>query len=332
MQWRTKPNIGLACRGLALGLGFRIWGLDSRGHLILRINTHYRFVEIMRQKRPIYKQERPNDPQKRPIYKQKRPGHQIFRINTKYNSSHSSFWICVYSGNWGLDTWIYLSYVTHMNKSWHTYRWVMSHIWMSHVTHMDESCRTYYWVMSHTWMSHVAHTDESCHTNGWVMSHIWMRHVTHTDESCRVLTWSSESTRSTIIASPDISQRWTVAGSRSIITLCVCVCACVGVRVRVGGCSCFVYVRVCVCVCVCIRAHAQGCVRVCMHALALSPFLCRSLSLSVSLCSLSVFLSTLLRIAQHIMRVCECVCHTRSGQHFINYVDALVCAQRERKR
>ena len=26
----------------------------------------------------------------------------------------------------------------------------MSHIWMSHVTHMNESCHTYEWVMSHT--------------------------------------------------------------------------------------------------------------------------------------------------------------------------------------
>jgi len=29
----------------------------------------------------------------------------------------------------------------------------MSHIWMSHVTHINESCHTYEWVMSHIWMS-----------------------------------------------------------------------------------------------------------------------------------------------------------------------------------
>ena len=40
----------------------------------------------------------------------------------------------------------------------------MSHIWMSHVTHMNESCHTYEWVMSHIWMSHVAHITKSCHT------------------------------------------------------------------------------------------------------------------------------------------------------------------------
>ena len=60
----------------------------------------------------------------------------------------------------------------------------MSHMWLSHVTHMNESCHTYEWVMSHIWMSPVTHTNESCHTYEWVMSHIWMSHVTHTNESC----------------------------------------------------------------------------------------------------------------------------------------------------
>ena len=60
----------------------------------------------------------------------------------------------------------------------------MSHIWMSHVTHMNESCHTYEWVMSHIWMSHVTHMNESRHTYEWVMSHIWMSHVTYMNESC----------------------------------------------------------------------------------------------------------------------------------------------------
>jgi len=51
--------------------------------------------------------------------------------------------------------------------------WVMSHIWMSHVTHMNDSCHTYERVMSHIWTSHVTHMNESCHTYEWVMSHIW---------------------------------------------------------------------------------------------------------------------------------------------------------------
>jgi len=61
-----------------------------------------------------------------------------------------------------------------------------SHIWMSHVTHMNESCHTYESVMSHIWISHtwiihVIHTNESCHTYEWFMLRIWMSRVTHID-------------------------------------------------------------------------------------------------------------------------------------------------------
>ena len=84
----------------------------------------------------------------------------------------------------------WMSHVTHMKESWHTYEWVMSHIWMSHVTHMNESCHTYEWAMSHIWMSHVTHMNESCHTYEWVMSHIWRSHVTHMKESCHTYEWA----------------------------------------------------------------------------------------------------------------------------------------------
>jgi len=42
---------------------------------------------------------------------------------------------------------------------------------MSPVTHMNESCHTYEWVLSHTGMSPVTHTNESCHTHEWFMPH-----------------------------------------------------------------------------------------------------------------------------------------------------------------
>jgi len=54
----------------------------------------------------------------------------------------------------------------------------VSRLWMSHVTHMNASCHTYECVMSHLWMSH---------TYGCVMSHISMRHVTHMNQSCQTL-------------------------------------------------------------------------------------------------------------------------------------------------
>jgi len=81
------------------------------------------------------------------------------------------------------------------------WEWVMSLPWLTHVTHMHESCHTYEWVTSHTWMSHHTHMNESCHTADiyavpfcrlpfcrssevklltweWVTSHTWMSHVT----------------------------------------------------------------------------------------------------------------------------------------------------------
>ena len=34
---------------------------------------------------------------------------------------------------------LWMSHGTHVNHSWNTYEWVMSHIWMSHATHVNES-------------------------------------------------------------------------------------------------------------------------------------------------------------------------------------------------
>jgi len=76
------------------------------------------------------------------------------------------------------------SLVTHVNASCHTYEWVLSHTWMSHVTHMGPSCLTCGQIVSHMWMSHVAHMNESCHTNEWVISNLWISHITHKNESC----------------------------------------------------------------------------------------------------------------------------------------------------
>ena len=64
---------------------------------------------------------------------------------------------------------------------------VMPHIWMSRVTHMNQSChtyesvmsRTYDWVVSNIWMSYVTYMNEPCHTYEWVMSHTWMSRVKH---------------------------------------------------------------------------------------------------------------------------------------------------------
>ena len=61
----------------------------------------------------------------------------------------------------------------------HKFRRLMSHIWMSHITRMNESCHSYESVTSRKCTSHVTDMNESCHTYAWVMSHICMSHVTH---------------------------------------------------------------------------------------------------------------------------------------------------------
>ena len=54
----------------------------------------------------------------------------------------------------------------------------MSRIWNRHVSHMNESFHTYEWVISHIRMSHITHTNESCLTYA-VISHIWMVQLMH---------------------------------------------------------------------------------------------------------------------------------------------------------
>jgi len=99
--------------------------------------------------------------------------------------------------------------------------WVMSHIWMSHVTHMDESCHTYVWHDSSicvTWLIHmcdmthpavqlavrtevcteVCHVwvkscmDEACEEWMWGLRHVrFGQGMSNIDEMCtEVCTWT----------------------------------------------------------------------------------------------------------------------------------------------
>jgi len=93
-----------------------------------------------------------------------------------------------------------MSHGTHMNESWRTYEWVMSHTWMArnrgrlkrrswliiwidHVSHMDFSYLTYGFFTSHIWIFHVSHVDFSCLTYGFSTSHMWIFHVSYIDFS-----------------------------------------------------------------------------------------------------------------------------------------------------
>jgi len=102
---------------------------------------------------------------------------------------------------------VQMSHVTHMNESYRTYEWVMSHIWTSHVTDLDSlrhsrvkaerfvyKCNVVVYGLWHSTYctSHVTHMNGSYYTYEWVMSHIWMSHVTHTNESCHICEWVND--------------------------------------------------------------------------------------------------------------------------------------------
>ena len=68
--------------------------------------------------------------------------------------------------------------------SQHTHQRVMSHMCTNHGTHINESCHAHQSVISHTSTRYVTHINESCHTHQRVMSHTSTSHVTHINESC----------------------------------------------------------------------------------------------------------------------------------------------------
>ena len=82
-----------------------------------------------------------------------------------------------------------MCHVIHMDESCRTYGWVMSHIWISYITHMEQSWHTECWIFE--WsagcmsMRQVTHVNESCDTLESVTSHILISHVIQT-ESCHM--------------------------------------------------------------------------------------------------------------------------------------------------
>jgi len=107
---------------------------------------------------------------------------------------------------------------THMNASWHTYKWVMSYMWVSHVTQeaavrANKSCHTYGYVTPHTWMSHI--TQEAAVRSvapllcEWVFAHIWVSPVTHTNDSS--LTWRSHVTHT---MHPCVTHEWVMSRTK----------------------------------------------------------------------------------------------------------------------
>jgi len=95
---------------------------------------------------------------------------------------HASF-ICVAwsflnpnaSALWLLRTSVYMSHVKYMNKSCHTFEWVMSHIWLSHVpTH---TCFIHMCDMSHSYVWHDSFICVTCLIYMCDMSHSYVWHA-----------------------------------------------------------------------------------------------------------------------------------------------------------
>jgi len=135
---------------------------------------------------------------------------------------------------------VWMSHVTRMNESRHTYEWVTSHVWMSHVRHMNESCCTYHSVTPHlriNQISHVRQLSQSCHTYEWVMSYMTLSHITitlslatHRNESRRTIwmghlivlnsyTWVISSFMWTIVTDSDFFLDWVMIVSYGVASI-----------------------------------------------------------------------------------------------------------------
>jgi len=85
---------------------------------------------------------------------------------------------------------LWMIYVTHINKSHHTYKRLMSHMWMGHVTQMKKSCHIYECVTQECRFSPHTHTHTHKHTHR--VKSPAMGHVTHMNESCHMYAWATK--------------------------------------------------------------------------------------------------------------------------------------------
>jgi len=92
-----------------------------------------------------------------------------------------------------------MSHVAHTNDSWHTYKWVISHIQISHDRHISESWHTYRWFKApvKTYLQAVHRTmsltnvnmNDAGHTYKWAISHVQKSHGRHISESWHTCRW-----------------------------------------------------------------------------------------------------------------------------------------------
>jgi len=96
---------------------------------------------------------------------------------------------------------LWMSHVTHMHVSWHTYEWVLLQIWMKKLQRSGVcTCEWVMWLSECVvlrdvteWMRCVTRMDEVCHVrmNAWLLSHVCMRWIQKQmradSESCMLL-------------------------------------------------------------------------------------------------------------------------------------------------
>jgi len=166
--------------------------------------------------------------------------------NTHVNMAPSYLWQAACQWEWVVSH-MRICFVAHVNKACNTHvsnsrqmcGWVTSHVWMSHVTRLYESCHSWEWVMSHVWINYVARGDKSCYTSYkseevMPVGHMPVMCVTHVHESCQTYEWI-------VSHMLHVCRLLQAAPPRiSVYLCCVCMCAwmreCVRVYVYTAEC------------------------------------------------------------------------------------------------
>jgi len=78
---------------------------------------------------------------------------------------------------------VWMVHGSHMNITWHMYRWVMS-MWYWCSTVWCDNVDKRKWIISRRDMRNATHMNESCLTCDWIMIHKWVSHAVHMSESC----------------------------------------------------------------------------------------------------------------------------------------------------
>jgi len=117
----------------------------------------------------------------------------------EWDTSHTHEWVMSHTYEWVMSC-TYECVMSHTYEWFmsHTYEWVMSRVWMRRVSHMNASYLTSEWVMSHTCEWDMSHTYE------WVMTHTYEWNMLHAYEC--VISYAGRRTKFAPVKSLDSSE------------------------------------------------------------------------------------------------------------------------------